>query len=119
MLTDRKVHVFPPFAGRRTATINDLSNRPALRPLSLRSGRTTNLTRASNMEAALAQMTGQVQSVACTHCGSGNGPWEGCVVADRSLNSSCANCHYGSEGARCSFRKSLYLPFYIHTNRYD
>lgn len=70
------------------------------------------------MEAALAQMTGQLQSVSCAHCSKGNGPWDSCVVADQFLNGSCGNCHYGSEGARCSLRKFLFPVRKVYIDLY-
>lgn len=82
---------------------------PPLRAPALRAGRTTNPARPSNLEAEIGQMVGQVQPLGCTHCVGGSGTWTQCVVVPGFFGGSCANCHYGSEGSRCSFRK--YLPF--------
>ncbi|KAE9367799.1 hypothetical protein N431DRAFT_429112 [Stipitochalara longipes BDJ] len=76
----------------------------------LRAGRATNQTRGSNLEAELGQFVGQVQTPGCTHCARGFGVWTVCVAVPGFLNGSCANCHYGSEGKRCSLRK--YIPIY-------
>ena len=75
------------------------------RALVLRAGRTTTLTRPTNLEAALGQATGQVAAQGCTHCAGGFGAWVVCVVVPGFFGGSCANCHYGSEGSRCSLRK--------------
>lgn len=56
------------------------------------------------MEAALAQARGRVAGQPCASCVRGGGPFTECVVVAGQLSGSCANCHYGSEGARCSFR---------------
>lgn len=96
--------MLPTYSGRPSTTITSLSSLPVARSLVSSPGRTAKLTRASNMEAALVQSTGQVQLVPCAHCGRGYGPWSGCVAAAGFLTGSCANCHYGSEGSRCSLR---------------
>ncbi|KAJ5033429.1 uncharacterized protein L3040_008545 [Drepanopeziza brunnea f. sp. 'multigermtubi'] len=53
---------------------------------------------------AYVQMIGPIEPVPCDHCNTGFGPWIGCVRLRGFLGGSCANCYYGSEGARCSFR---------------
>jgi hypothetical protein len=68
-----------------------------------------NTTRPSNFEAYLCQVTGILRSDACKNCSQGDGPWEGCVTMDGLFGSSCANCHFSSMDARCSF--STYLTF--------
>jgi hypothetical protein len=61
------------------------------------------------MEAFLAQMVGTEHVTdPCAHCAPGSGVFAECVTVDGLFGGSCANCHYGSEGACCSFRK-----FYI------
>lgn len=72
----------------------------------LRSDKVINYTRKTNVEAEMAQLVGEAQDPECDHCEDGSGPWDTCVkVADSlGLNSSCANCHYGSMGTRCSLR---------------
>jgi hypothetical protein len=73
--------------------------------VTLREGREIVLDkRAVNQEAAMAQLRGQVCADACEHCKKGSGPFESCVVLRGFFKGSCANCHYGSEGKRCSFR---------------
>lgn len=72
----------------------------------VRDGRTVNLGRNTNIEAVMAQHAGTVHPHRpCGHCASGAGVWTECVTVTGLLLGSCANCHYGSEGARCSFRK--------------
>lgn len=77
---------------------------PPLRVPVLRPGRTSTRTRPSNLEAEFGQATGQVRAPRCAHCARGSGCWTECVVVAGFFGGSCANCHYGSEGARCSFR---------------
>jgi hypothetical protein len=59
-----------------------------------------------NCEAALAYSRGQVLegATACRSCKTGRGPFAKCIVVKGHLKGSCSNCHYNSEGARCSFR---------------
>jgi hypothetical protein len=92
----------PPHPTRAMAALSLLAPRrvPVLRP-----GRTTNPARPANLEAKLGQFTGQVHASGCTHCAGGSGVWTVCVVVAGFFGGSCANCHYGSEGARCSLRK--------------
>jgi hypothetical protein len=71
----------------------------------LRPGRTINTARPTNLEALLGQMTSQVTTSKYTHCAGGSGRWSTCVSVPGFFGSSCANCHYGSEGRRCSLRK--------------
>jgi hypothetical protein len=72
----------------------------------IREGRTVTTTRPTNMEALMGQMVGS-EHVAdpCMHCTAGSGVWTECITVDGMFTGSCANCHYGSEGTRCSFRK--------------
>ncbi|KAG4427654.1 hypothetical protein IFR05_016863, partial [Cadophora sp. M221] len=95
----------PPLPANPTRAILRLHGRPAVRAAVLRPGRTFAGGRSSNLEAQLAQMTGQVVTPGCEHCQNGAGPWVLCVAAAGCLGGSCANCHYGSEGARCSLRR--------------
>jgi hypothetical protein len=73
---------------------------PVLRP-----GRTVTTNRPTNLEAYYGQYTGQVNASGCTHCAGGSGPWTLCVSVAGHFRGSCANCHYGTEGAPCSLRK--------------
>ncbi|XTI88683.1 hypothetical protein V2W45_512884 [Cenococcum geophilum] len=62
--------------------------------------------RAPNAEAALAQSRGTVALQACASYARGGGPFTEYVLVAGQLRGSYANCHYSSEGARCSFRAS-------------
>ncbi len=77
---------------------------PARNPVT-RPGRTVRLTRDANIEANLAQITGQVNDPACSHCARNFGVFAACVSSAGQLNESCANCHYNNEGVRCSLRE--------------
>jgi hypothetical protein len=59
-----------------------------------------------NEEAYLAQERGEVAQRGCSHCRKKkpSGPFESCVFVEGELKWSCANCHYGGNGVRCSFR---------------
>lgn len=72
-------------------------------------GHTHTTTRPVNLEALFGQLTGQVNAVPCQHCARGFGVWTQCVSVAGFFRGSCANCHYGSEGARCSLREYLFL----------
>ncbi|KAF2179672.1 hypothetical protein K469DRAFT_798433 [Zopfia rhizophila CBS 207.26] len=77
----------------------------AARPLPRGGFRACNLAaRPTNLEAALAQRSGTLAPAPCTACARGGGPFTTCVVVTSYLNGSCSNCHYSSEGARCSLR---------------
>lgn len=56
----------------------------------------------------MAQLVGEVQVQECNTCEKEYGPWVECVVVSDSLglNQSCANCHYGSSGGRCTLRQA-------------
>jgi hypothetical protein len=97
----------PPLPANPTRAMVALSLLAARRVPVLRPGRTTNPRRPANLEAELGQFTGQVHASGCTHCAGGAGVWTVCVVVAGFFGGSCANCHYGSEGARCSLRKYL------------
>ncbi|KAK3364367.1 hypothetical protein B0T25DRAFT_529900 [Lasiosphaeria hispida] len=56
-----------------------------------------------NVEAVLMQAVGDVAAKPCLKCSKGQGKLaRDCVMVDGIAH--CANCHYGGEGARCSFR---------------
>ncbi len=56
-----------------------------------------------NIESIIMQAVGRTAPEPCHRCSRGRGPFAGaCVLVDGSDH--CANCHYGGEGARCSFR---------------
>jgi hypothetical protein len=95
----------PALPPRPSQAMVSLTGLVAVRFPILRPGRTINTARPTNLEALLGQMTGQVNSSKCTHCAGGSGRWSACVSVPGFFGSSCANCHYGSEGRRCSLRK--------------
>ena len=92
---------------------------PARNPTT-RPGRNTRLNRDANIEANLAQITGQVNVPECAHCARRNGVFALCVSAAGQLSGSCANCHYNNEGVRCSLReyyfRIVFTLFYNITN---
>jgi hypothetical protein len=94
----------PPLPAHPTRAMTALSLLAPRRVPVLRPGRTTNPNRPANLEAELGHITGQVRASKCTHCAGGSGVWTECVVVAGFLTGSCTNYHYGSEGARCSFR---------------
>ena len=63
--------------------------------------------RAANWEAGLAQVVGTAPSSECSSCAREAGPFTTCQVVEGELRGSCANCHYGSEGSRCSLRPGM------------
>jgi hypothetical protein len=67
---------------------------PVLRP-----GCTTTRSRPSNLEVELDQVTGHGHGSECIQFVGGSGVWTACVVVASFFGGSCANCHYGSEGA--------------------
>jgi hypothetical protein len=95
----------PALPARPSQAMLSLSQRVAVRIPRLRPGRLINTARPTNLEALLGQFTGQLNSPGCTHCTGGHGVWGACVSVPGFFGSSCANCHYGSEGRRCSLRK--------------
>lgn len=101
----------PPFPAVVTATMNAMQGFVLVREATPREGRRVNTDRAANFEALLVQRVGEQQAPACSHCRSGYGPWTLCVTSNGLLSGSCANCHYNSEGSRCSFR--MLIPTYL------
>jgi hypothetical protein len=115
LLTDRRLPaapVLPRLPAHPTRNMYMLSAMPPVRTAEIRNGRTLTTTRPSNLEALLGQIVGQVNSVRCTHCAGGAGVWSECVSVPGFFGMSCSNCHYGSEGSRCSLRKCSYGPQY-------
>jgi hypothetical protein len=78
---------------------------PPVRNPTTRPGRNTRLNWDANIEANLAQITGQVNILECAHYAWKNGVFALCVSAPGQLSGSCANCHYNNEGVRCSLRE--------------
>jgi len=96
----------PPLPRKPSDVTARLAALSAVRVAELRPGRSTNMDRPANVEAAFAQVVGQLPAGGqCRHCVGGHGPWRVCVVVGGCFGGSCANCHYNSEGQRCSFRK--------------
>ncbi|KAI2464459.1 hypothetical protein F4781DRAFT_412881 [Annulohypoxylon bovei var. microspora] len=60
----------------------------------------------SNPEAAYAAIVGTIlpPEHACKSCKAKQGPFRNCIVVPGYLNGSCAGCHYGNSGSRCSHR---------------
>src|SRR5580692_418610 len=93
-----------------SAAFGAFSQRPAIRrPLLRDNKRKLLLYRQSNREAYLAQSVGRLSAAPCGHCEKEKGPWDQCVVVDGFLVGSCANCHHGGEGTRCSLRLSKFI----------
>ncbi|RDL30659.1 uncharacterized protein BP5553_10004 [Venustampulla echinocandica] len=91
----------PALPARPTNAMLALTRLPPVRNTILRPGRTfRSAAQSANTEAALAQAVGSIAVVQCTHCSRSSGIWVGCVVVAGFLSGSCANGHYGSEGAR-------------------
>ncbi|ROT42832.1 hypothetical protein SODALDRAFT_326990 [Sodiomyces alkalinus F11] len=65
-----------------------------------------NLKRRSNVEALLAQVSGQEAHSPCKSCHKGYGPWSGCIVVSGQMCGSCANCWFNASGSRCSFHET-------------
>lgn len=68
-------------------------------------GHSINLQDPQNAEAVLMQMQGHDVVDPCGCCERGGAVLQGCVVGDGFGKGECANCHYGSRGTKCSFRK--------------
>ena len=94
----------------RTATCSKIQSLNIVRGIRLRPGKVLRgLAKGqANLESVLGQQRGEVKGGpdACHHCQLSRGPFEECVTVDGMLNQSCTNCHYNSEGSRCSFRST-------------
>ncbi|OBT60181.1 hypothetical protein VE03_10424 [Pseudogymnoascus sp. 23342-1-I1] len=98
---------------RRSRALTSLLALPDARHLEFRSldpNDLPNLARVQNLEAAIAYTVGEVAQPPCTMCVRGHGHFSECVLAAGFLSGSCANCHFGGEGRRCSFRARLSTP---------
>ncbi len=100
---------YPPLP-KMTATSSAIAAMPVLRAVALRTGRSVNPNRPVNGEAIYAYMAGTIQTPACGHCVKNSGPFPLCVAVAGLLNGSCSNCHYNSEGSRCSFSGKSTFP---------
>jgi hypothetical protein len=87
-----------------TASCKKLLELPGLKEIFLREKKELNLQRSANVEAVLAQSRGETEVEECKGCGEGGGPFTNCVTMEGMLQGSCTNCHFGSRGAKCSFR---------------
>ena len=92
-----------PYTNKSTEALQRL---PRVRELTLRPGRNSlNFTLIKNQQAALGQICGDLALVACRRCANAKGPFVECVVVQGRFSKSCCNCHYSSQGLRCSFRE--------------
>jgi hypothetical protein len=97
----------PPLLGNPSAAFIGLARLPTLRRPELRPARgVPNLTRMGNREAVLAQSVGAPAPSPCGLCAKNGGPWTSCIVAAGFLRGSCANCHYGGSGVKCTLRQT-------------
>ncbi|OAF56004.1 hypothetical protein VC83_07957 [Pseudogymnoascus destructans] len=95
---------------RRSRALASLLTLPDARHLEFRSlipADLPNLARVQNLEAAVAFTAGEVAQPPCTDCDRGHGQFVECVSVVGFLHGSCANCHFGGEGKRCSLRARL------------
>jgi hypothetical protein len=95
-------------ATRMTTAIRTLAGMPVARAPILRQNRPFIQSRANNEEAWLGTQAGAVATPPCAPCARGIGPFTVCVIVDGLFRHSCANCHYGGNGTRCSFRQSKF-----------
>jgi hypothetical protein len=96
----------PPIPEKPSAAFTGLARLPSARRPELRPARgVINLTRMGNREAILAQSVGAPAPSPCGLCAKSGGPWTSCVVAAGFLRGSCANCHYGGSGVKCTLRQ--------------
>ena len=105
-----QVEVLP---DKPTKYMTELIQQPRVRGVLLRHSKTLQFNRTTNRDAILAFTRGEVAEPACTTCEAGAGPFTQCVIISEMFKGSCTNCHYGSEGARCSFRPGKYLFFIL------
>ena len=96
-----------------TKYMTELIQKPRIRGVLLRHGKTLQFNRTTNKDAILAFTRGEVAVPACTSCEAGAGPFTECIIVQDMFKGSCSNCHYGSEGARCSFRPGKYLSYLV------
>ena len=96
-----------PVAEKPSAAFTGLARLPSARRPELRPARgVPNLTRMGNREAIVAQSVGAPAPSPCGLCAKSGGPWTSCVVVAGFLRGSCANCHYGSSGVKCTLRQA-------------
>lgn len=103
-----------------SALCRKLAAQVAVRPPAQRRiAQRLNMVRRSNVEALLAQVTGELPARPCKNCHKGHGPWTECVIYDGQMCGSCANCWYNASGSRCTFhgtfvssRQFIVVPLY-------
>ena len=95
-----------------TKYMSQLITQPRVRGIYLRPGKVLQMNRNTNQDAALGFTRGKKAELSCTSCKTGFGPFTECIVVPNMYKGSCTNCHYGSDGARCSFRSSKYSMVY-------
>lgn len=87
-----------------SALCKKLASETALRePVQRRHSQKLNIERRSNVEALLAQVTGELPARPCKNCHKGHGPWTQCVIYDGQMCGSCSNCWFNASGSRCTF----------------
>ena len=92
-----------PCANESTEALQRL---PRVRGLTLRPGRVSlNFNLIKNQQAALGQICGDLALAACQRCANSKGPFVECVVVQGRFSRSCCNCHYSSQGLKCTFRE--------------
>jgi hypothetical protein len=97
----------PPVPEKPSAAFTGLARLPSARRPELRPARgVPNLTRMGNREAIVAQSVGAPAPSPCGLCAKNGGPWTSCVVVAGFLRGSCANCHYGGSGVKCTLRQA-------------
>ncbi|KAM0197095.1 hypothetical protein ACHAPQ_002409 [Fusarium lateritium] len=97
-----------------------LSAEPALREVKQRRpNMDLNMTRRSNVEALLGQLTGVSVVRSCKNCNKGHGPWNECIIYDGQMCGSCTNCWFNASGSRCTFHESNQTSIYVPTPRYN
>lgn len=91
-----------------------LSVEPALREVKQRRPEMAlNMTRRSNVEAFLGQLTGVSVVRPCKNCNKGHGPWNECIIYDGQMCGSCTNCWFNASGSRCTFHGKLIIISYL------
>lgn len=91
-----------------------LSTEPALREIKQRRPEMDlNMSRRSNVEAFLGQLTGVSVVRPCKNCNKGHGPWNECIIYDGQMCGSCTNCWFNASGSRCTFHGKLIIISYL------
>ncbi|KAL2760240.1 hypothetical protein ACRALDRAFT_1067162 [Sodiomyces alcalophilus JCM 7366] len=89
---------------KATKALQALENIWVKRDLILREPKELNLSRPSNREAVMMTIVGTAAPTECKSCTKKDGPFDGCFVVPGVARGSCNNCHWNSEGIKCSFR---------------